>query len=324
MTVSGVSTWNPAVTFMVRQSLINVGAIAEDEEPTGQQYSDGVFQLNAMVKSLEATGLHVWTEQEAILFLQVGQPKYVIGNGGTAHTSDADQWEQLSLQSSVLAGSPDLPFALVLGVSVNDSIGVVLDSGLTFWSTVSAVSDTSITLADPLPSSASGGNFVLVYTTPILRPLKVPKARLLTFQPTGGAGPSETPMTVLSRQGYMDLPNKLSPGVPTQWFYSPQRDQGYFYVWPVPIASNWAVRFTWYRPLQDYLVPNDTSDFPQEWINPLIWNLAHEMGPSYSVPPAKWAMIEKMAEQWGDVVLSYDRESEDVQFGLDYTNSLGY
>lgn len=326
MTVASTATFNPAVTYIIREALINVGAIADDEQPTGEQYRDGVFRMNAMVKALEATGLHVWTESEAILFAQVGVPKYVIGGASpTAHTADADEWEFLTLAAPRAAGAFNITVTAELGVASGDNIGVVLDSGVTFWTTVNGAPVSNvITLTTALPGSVTSGNFAFAYTTPILRPLKVPRARLLTYQPAPSAGPTETPMTALSRQGYMDLPNKLSQGVPTQWFYSPQRDQGLFYLWPVPILSNWGVRFTWYRPLQDYLVPNNTSDFPQEWTNPLIWRLSQELGPGFDVPPAKWQMIQTMASTWADVAISYDRESEDVQFGLDFTQSLGY
>jgi hypothetical protein len=58
-------------------------------------------------------------------------------------------------------------------------------------------------------------------------------------------------------------------------------------------------------------------DLPQEWLNPLEWNLAVELGPSYEVPPMKWDRVLLMARQNLDMVQSWDRESEDVQFGFD-------
>ncbi len=193
-------------------------------------------------------------------------------------------------------------------------IGIVLQSGVTQWTTVDGdpVADV-ITLADVLDEAVDSGAYAFAYTTPINRPLKVPNVRLLTLN-----GLNETPMTILSRQEYMDLPNKDSPRVPTQWFYSPQRDTGLFYIWPVPNYSNWAVRFTWYRPLSDFLIPTNTSDFPQEWINPLTWRLSKEIAPSYGVPAETWNRIKEMADGYADLVISYDRESEPIQFGMDW------
>jgi hypothetical protein len=34
------------------------------------------------------------------------------------------------------------------------------------------------------------------------------------------------------------------------------------------VTSAWAVRFTWYRSLQDFIDPTNTADFPQEWAAP--------------------------------------------------------
>lgn len=317
MSTSGETSFNPVVQQIVRDALLNCGAIDENEQPSAPLYTEGVFKLNAMVKALEATGLHVWTESEAILFLEPGQPRYVIGGSGvTANTSDADSWTQLTLAQPAALGATHLTLDVGEGlfVTAGQNIGVINNDGVTEWFTVSGapVGDV-VALSGPLLVSADVGNYALAYETKITRPLKVPNARLLTLN-----GGIETPMTILSRQGYMDLPNKKAPGTPTQWFFSPQRDTGLLYIWPVPVFSSWAVRFTWYRPLQDYLLPTDTSDFPQEWINPLMWNLSKEMAPGYGVGDKTWARIEKMADTYALLAISYDRESEPVQFGMDY------
>lgn len=203
----------------------------------------------------------------------------------------------------------------ILGYTVGDNIGIVLDSGFTWWTTIGSVDGYNLTLANPLPSSASSGNFVFVYppSAQIVRPLKVPNARLLTYTSN-----NETPMVIMSRQEYMDQPSKNSPGTPTQWFYTPQRDLGYLYVWPVAQQSAWGLRFTWYRPLEIFLQPNNTMDFPEEWANPLEWLLANELRLGYSIPPARQAEVKEMAKTWYDVVDAWDRESEPIRFGLDY------
>lgn len=319
MTTSGSVSWNPALVQIINQALLNVGALAEGEAASASMYESAVFQLNAMAKAWEATGLHVWTESEAIVFLQPGQAKYSLGPTSTDHTSDADGWVELTTTSPITAGQTALQVKLA-AVAVGQEIGIVLDAGPTFWTTVEAVpGPPSITLADPMPSQASSGNYALAYTTPIGRPLKIPQARLLTLN-----GLNETDMTILSRQEYMDLPQKNSPGVPTQFFYSPQLGNGLLYVWPVAQLSAWAVRFTWYRSIQDFMVPNNTADFPQEWINPLIWNLAKELAPSYDVPDAKWAKIKELADIYLVAAVSYDRESEPVRFGMDWDYGSSY
>ncbi len=323
MSTSGTYTFNPAVYFIVKDALINCGAIDENEEPGAHLYQSGLFKLNSMVKSLEATGLHVWAEQEEILFLQPLQARYVIG-GDTpnAHTSDADEWIELTLALPAAVGATTITLETGDGALVVDAmnIGVVDNDGLTEWFTVSGapVGDV-VTLSGALLVAVDPGNYALAYTSNVFRPLKVPKARLLTLN-----GLNETPMTVLSRQEYMDLPEKGTQpggggiGTPTQFFYSPRRSDGFFYAWPTAQTSAWAVRYTAYRALQDFLTPENTMDFPQEWVLPLTWNLSLEMAPGYGVPEATWTRITTMAERYAVMALAYDRESEPIQFGMDY------
>lgn len=347
MTTSGSAAFNPAVTLIVAQALRQLGIIMEDEDPTGAMYSTGVFQMNALVASAQATGAHVWTEEEAILFIEPGVPKYIIG-GPTlalnAHTADADEWLQLSLAANASPGDWTVQLSDVTGVLEGDNIGIVLNDGSVFWTIANGqplldsqgnpITDANgniitagvfgagdiVGVAAQIPASgATAGAYVFTYTTPIVRPLKVPNARLLYLnQNSPPNNPNENPMTILSRQEYMDLPNKRSQGVPTQWFYSPQRDQGLFYIWPVPVTTAWAIRFTWYRPLQDFFAPGNTMDFPQEWVNPLLWGLARDLMGIYDTPPQRQAYINAQAAQYADLTVSYDRESEPVQFGLSW------
>lgn len=323
MTTSGSSAFNPSVTAMITQAYQLLGVIAEDEAPTGAMYQTAIFQLNAIVTAAQAIGLHVFTEEEGILFLQAstaagqitGQVRYEIGGPGTnANTADANQWTLLTLSQSAAASATSIHVASIAGVAAGDNIGVILDNNATFWTTVSGTpSGATVSLAAPLPSSASSGNYAIDYTVPIARPLKVPFARLMRFN-----GMIENPLNIMSRQEYMDLPNKQAPGTPTNFFYVPRVDRGILYIWPAPVTAPFAVRFTWYRALQDFFNPGDTMDFPQEWVSPLLWNLCNDLMPLYETPPARQALIRENMQKYGDLAISYDRESEPIQFGVDY------
>jgi hypothetical protein len=322
MSTSGVADWNPDLLGIIRDAHLNIGSIAEDENPTAEDYQSGLRKLNGMVKTIEATGSHVWAEEEAILFLQPRVKRYVIGGSApTAETSDEADWLELTLAAPAALGATHVTLQTGQGalVAVGMRLGVVDNSGLTEWFTVPTPPvGNVVALGGALLVGADAGNYALAYTTKISRPLKIPAARLLTLN-----GLNETPMTILSRQGYMDLPNKDAQGPPTQWFYSPRRDDGLLYPWPVPQFSSWAMRFTWYRPLQDFLVPTNTADFPQEWVLPLQWNLSKELAPGFGVPAPTWDRIKEMADTYAMVVVSYDRESEPVQFGIDNSTGAG-
>jgi len=129
---------------------------------------------------------------------------------------------------------------------------------------------------------------------------------------------------MMSRQEYMDLPNKYNPGTITQAFYNPARDQGEMFVWNTPVDATNAMRFTWYRPIQDFLTTDDAPDLPQEWLNCLDWNLALELCPRYSVSAERWDRISAMSAQKLELVKGWDREPTSVYFQLNYDSTARY
>ena len=79
------------------------------------------------------------------------------------------------------------------------------------------------------------------------------------------------------------------------------------------------MRFTYLRPLQDVTTnPAQTGDFPIEWINAAVWNLAREMAPEFDLPPQRWAMVKEQADEKLELVRGWDREPENIQFGYDF------
>lgn len=335
MTTSGTSSYNAAITQMITTMYRRIGAIAEDEQPTAGMYNDALFAGNALIKEWQALGIHVWTEEEAILFFQAGQNRYLLGGAnsqgvqgpyGPDNCCDAYSWVPMQVAIPVSGGDTTVTVTNTVapnGVAVlsGDNFGIVLDSGVAFWTTVNGTPvGNVVTLTNPIPAgqSASAQNNAFDYTTKIVRPLQVPFARQIYYQGGQSQGPRLTPMTVLSRKEYMDLPNPFDPGISTQFFYSPQLVSGVFYPWPNPQDANFGARLTWYRPLMDLTSPANTADIPQEWLNGLMWNLALEMAPEFDIPPQRWEMIAKMAAIKLDLIQSYDREPEPILFGMDY------
>jgi hypothetical protein len=330
MATSGTSAFNPAITQMITAMFRKIGAIAEDETPTAGMYNDALFAGNALIKEWMALGIHVWTEEEAILFFQLGQNRYLLGGTGAGGTGpdnccDANAWVPMQLAMPASAGDTTVTVNTTVAltgtvVANGNNLGVVLDSGVAFWTTVNGVPiGNVITFASPIPAgaSASAQNNAFAYATKIVRPLKVPRARQIYYS-GGQNGPRLTPMTVLSRKEYMNLPNPNDPGISTQFFYTPQLVSGEFYPWPAPQNANFGARLTWYRPLMDLTTPANTADLPQEWLNGLMWNIAMEMAPEFDCPPPRWAMIKEMASTKLDLIQSYDRESEPIEFGMGY------
>lgn len=312
MATSGTSSFNFNRDQIIKAALRKIGAIAAGETPDAQTISDCADQLNTMMKSLAATGLHIWTETEATLFMQTGQASYSLG--GTIDNA-TESYTATTLASAAANGASSVSISSATGVATGYNIGIVLDGGSIFWTTVSNLVSTTVTLGSPLTDSASAGNAVYVYQTQIIRPLRVVSARRSQL-----ASALDTQMLELSRIDYRNMPNKLNTGTITQWFYDPRggaNATGQFFVWPAPSDVGSAVKFTWYRPLQDFTSAATNPDIPQEWLDALVWNLALKMAPEYDCSANRYEIIKDQAASSLDNVMGWDREPESYLFGAD-------
>jgi hypothetical protein len=331
MVTSGTSSFSPSATQIITSAYRKMAVINEDEQPTAGQFSDGLFALNAMTKEWEATGIHVWTEEEAILFLQQNQRRYLLGGTTTDHCSDASSWILSTLASNYAAGATAVQTSSPIAALPGDNFGIVTNLGNAFWTTVQSVSGATVNLAAPLSQPCSAGAFTFDYpvASQIVRPLRVPFCRRLQYALPPNYGVSDeggiiTPLSpMMARKDYFDLPQPNNPGLVTQAYYNPARDQGEMWVWNVQQNANFGLRFTYYRPIQDWTTPANTADLPQEWSNALIWNLAQEMMLDFSVSDRRATMIALMAAKKLELVQGFDREDQSIYFGRSSPQSRG-
>lgn len=127
----------------------------------------------------------------------------------------------------------------------------------------------------------------------------------------------DTPVLLITRHEYNMLGSKTTQGTPTQLWYNPPgeisgtENQGTITLYVTPDAnyvSNFTIRFTGVRPLQDFDSSTDVMDFPQYWGNAVVWGLADQLSYEYGVGLSERAMIAKKAEQHKDKALSYGTE----------------
>jgi len=312
MTTSGNSAFNFNRNQIILSAARKIGAIAAGETLGAAAIQDFADQLNIMVKAWDAIGLHIWTETEATLFLQPDQVSYVLGGSTTDHATE--DYTATTLSAQAASGATTISVTSATGFASTYKVGVILDSGDIFWTTESgAPSGTTITLAAALTGAAASGNAVYVYQTGILRPLRIVGGRRYAFQ-----GELITQMTQMARLDYRNLPNPTNTGTITQFFYDPRggaNDQGVMWVWPAPPDVTSAMTFTWWRPIQDFTTGANTPDLPNEWLDPLIWNLAFKMALEYDCPAQRYAMIKEQATGSLELVMGFDREPESYLFG---------
>lgn len=308
MTTSGISTFNATrndIIYFAGRKLVAQGSGVQLSD---QEMSDFAFQLNAMVKEWQASGLHVWTVTEATLFPQPGQVTYQVGSGAADHVTQTYVASSLTVAGVVAAGSVTL--ASVAGMTLGDFIGVVLDAGNIFWTTIAGISGSVATLTAGLTGTAQIANAVYTYTRKIPQPLRVVDARRYAV-----VGAQETPLApIMEYLDYRRIPNKTDQGLTSQLSYNRQLGIGFIYLWLAPADVTNLINMTWWRPIMDFTASADTPDLPQEWVNTLGWNLALLMAPEYSVPAAQLAEIKEQAAWAKDAMGNLDREMESIRF----------
>lgn len=335
MAVSGTSTWNPTAVDLLTSVFRKLGTINDSETPDASMLKAGMFALNGLTKQWEALGFHVWTEEEGIIFLQQYQRRYLLGGTTTDHACDANAWNFTTLSQSAAQNASSVTVTSTAGMTVGDKFGVVLDAGNAFWTTITSLPGGNVVnMGANLTGAANAGACVFDYppSAQLVRPLRVPFIRRLQYQPQpqpGSVGAPDwggiiTPLApVMSRQEFFDLPQPTNPGLVTEAYYNPARDQGEMWVWNVSQNANWGMRFTYYRPLQDWVNNANTADFPQEWSLPLQWNLCEELMLDYSISEKRAPFIMAKAKDARELVEGWDRESQSVFFGRSSPQSRG-
>lgn len=133
----------------------------------------------------------------------------------------------------------------------------------------------------------------------------------------------DTPLNMLSRQEYFDQPNKTeSPSTPVSFYFDPQATTGTLYLWPAPdtqAVAQYGIYYTYVRRMDSMLASNDDLDMPQEWQEPVIWNLAKRLMTQYPVNDGNLAQIVLgMAKETYDNLLAFDNEPASLYMQPDY------
>lgn len=115
-----------------------------------------------------------------------------------------------------------------------------------------------------------------------------------------------------------------SMGMPVSFTYQPGINVGTLSVWPTPDLSvpvGTQLFVTYQRPIEVFDAATDTPDFPQEWGNALIYNLAMSLADEFGVAADKQARIEKSAGTHLATAISNSTEQGSMFFMPDWRGS---
>jgi len=145
------------------------------------------------------------------------------------------------------------------------------------------------------------------------------------YRNTSVAPVIDVPLQMLSKQEYNMLGSKMSTGVSNSVFYDLKQNNGILYVYLTPdsyTATNLQIRLVCQMPMQDLLRAQDIPDFPNEWMNVLVWNLADQLSLEYGVPAGNRQEIAIRAKMYKDQLTDWDVEVYSTFFQPDIRMSM--
>lgn len=305
MATSGSTDYNRTRNEILIGALRLIGKSGRGKTHSDADISDAAEALELWVKHLQSTGIHLWKLKEATLFITKGTASYLFPGAHCTHS-----YVETDISAVASSGATTIEVDSITGMSASDNIGIALDDGTLQWTTISgAPAGTTVTLAAALTDNVSVDATVYVYTTQIVRPLRVIEARRNDT--------SDVPIDVISRQEYYDLPNKNENGKVNQVYYDPQLTTGTFKIWPTGNAVDDKVEITVMLPIEDFDSSNVDPDLPQEWLRAIKWGLASDLGPEYGIDLKRQVYVDRKANRLLEEVSDFDSEGASVFFQVD-------
>lgn len=309
MAVSGSKNFAITRSDIIEGALRKIGVIDQGEAIDGNEYLTANIALNLMVKEWVADGADLFLRTESTLFLQPGQRVY---NLSTDHITDS--YVETALTSGESSGSTVIAVDDSTGMTAGDFIGIKMDDDTIHWSTIATVdSGTQVTINDATDAIAQADNKVYAYTTKSARPQK------LIFAYRRDTSGFDTEVEIIGESDYQRQSNKSASGPPVEVWYNPKGNAatGELSVWPVDGGSAWDKLVLVNQVLpDDFDASSDNPDFPIEWGNTLIWNLAAELSTEYGIPEGEQGRLWQIAQYKLDKLLDYDIENANVIIAL--------
>jgi hypothetical protein len=304
MTVGTTNTFSQNRNQIINRAMAAIGVRTDQRALTASEISEASDELNIMIKSWK-TKDYLWKTTEGTLFLVNGQASYKL-DGSTANATE--NYSSTTTTADAAAGATSIVVTSASGFTIGYFIGVVQDNNTILWTTIINVVGLTITLNDALTYAATSGNNVYAYQTKINRPELINSLRVRTS--TG----SDLPTVVLSRDSYFNIPVKTNPARPNQFYYDKQLGYGKIYLWPTPNSVSDTVNFTFQKMFFDIDSAATDPDFPIEWVDPIVLNLALRLARIKGKSQEFREQLRRDAEQALADAQGYDREPASIYF----------
>jgi hypothetical protein len=156
------------------------------------------------------------------------------------------------------------------------------------------------------------------------KPLRLIQAVIRNMQVTPVI---DTPLQILSKQEYMTLGSKYSTGIANSIYLNPGLTSATVKVFLTPdinTATNYQLLITVQRPIYDIASATDLPDFPNEWMQALVWGLADQLSLEFGLPINHRQETMLRAEKYKNQLMDWDTEYESSFFQPDIRNFTNF
>lgn len=293
----------------------------EEEDIDEEVYKRCVRSLNLYVSHLQSQGIHLWTYQEATLFLEAGKSKYTLEQSKAVNS---DKYTLTNPQADIVSGSTVFDIVTTEQTD-NANVTTVLDDGWTigfmqsdnniWWTEVDNVDVLEVTLKEATPEDFTTDTQIIFYEKALSSVERVLEVRRLQNL-IGNGYTNETPINLVSHEQFMRLPNKDSQGVPNQVTYDRVLSQGVMRVWSVPINSCEQLTITYERMIDNFMNVDNCADIPRHYYDALCYGLADRIGIKFRVPPQLQQEIKMRSIEYMNQALAFDDANYEIKVSI--------
>ena len=140
------------------------------------------------------------------------------------------------------------------------------------------------------------------------------------------SGGTDHPVGIISEGQYRNISSKATKGRPENLFYHPLYPLGAIYLYPTPqdAETMWVESLKPFTETSSFGTVADTISFPENYQEPLVYNLALRVAPEYGVQMSAEAV--KIATDSLDalIVLNASNQVEPISLSLPISGRGGY
>lgn len=288
---------------LIRDSL-RAATISGIELPiSNSDFVQGQNALNDILANFQTKQIHLWSETEATIPMNIDQQKYKFG------TDPAFTDYIYTTAIAANSGATVLDVLSTIGMTTGDNIGIELSTGVRQWLILTVVDANTVSLSAPLAAAVNTLASVYSYTVGIDQPV-----RILSIRFANNEGDVDITTNKISRDEYYNQTTKSTSGMVNTWYFSRQLNYGELNVWPVANNCRNILHITFIKP---QYVPEDQSEnilIPPEWYIALKWRLAADLALIYGVDANRQMIMEQKAAIYIGDAMGTDNEFSSFSF----------